>query len=394
MEYSPVHFKIEPSTKNILDHKVDPELSNNVDMARFELGFQHFIHANFNKKEIFEQFEGKKKVYNVINPFEIDIDNYEQDIHHVTETYFPKTTVLSRGFYKMWELISTFDLIDPGSDFNSLHLNDAEGGSTQAVIAYRDKFSKKSNTSSDNYQVMTTSTQREGVKTYKSIDPQFAKIAKSDKRIDIKSSKKQSGGASGSADLITAYGELEWLAEMTIESEAFKLIVSEIQTALVNQKKGGHFVCKIFESFCLSTVKLIDLLTHVYEEVYIAKPFMSRSSNIEKFLVCKRFKSASADKTVLAALDQLTDTSNKYYVNIFPTYYPDPKFISMITDYNLQIANEQFKTLNEMLDYVNQQNFYGDTYQEKRDQQIGAAIYWINKFYPSDKPTDKPKKSK
>ena len=43
------------------------------------------------------------------------------------------------------------------------------------------------------------------------------------------------------------------------EQEAIRLIVAEILGALMNQKEGGHFILKIFETFTEINLALYDV---------------------------------------------------------------------------------------------------------------------------------------
>lgn len=95
--------------KTIFDSKEEIILNTNIDYPRCSLGFQHFIHAIKKDTEILKQFENKKKVYLVMNPFERYIDGYNKSIGDISKTYFDlgkgKTPdILSRGFYKLWEI--------------------------------------------------------------------------------------------------------------------------------------------------------------------------------------------------------------------------------------------------------------------------------------------------
>lgn len=417
-KFKHIAIKLIDDDTNIFDTKAEPIYSKNIDMPKFSLGFQHFVHASFNKKEPFEQMEGKKKVYLVNHPFEIIIDNYEQNINNVSKTYFDikgtKPDIVGRGFYKMWELIFMYDLIDINKDITTAHFGDGEGGCAQAVLLYRDKYAKK--TKDDKYNIINLHIGDS--KTLKDVDKNFVKYYENEKPqrliINKSYSKQVAGGISnkhtgdlsvpktislvggdigGKVDLITAYGEMDWMKDNTVEQEAFKMIFSEIISAVKLQRKGGNFVCKIFETFTMTSLKFLTILKQFYDNVYVAKPFVSRQSNIEKFIVCKGFKYDDKDtkyKNMMTEMDKILTESNKHkdlnLIDIFPKYNIGQAFIKKIVDNNLELANNQFKNLNEIIDFINKQNNYGDTYQEKREQQILATQYWLSKFYPaSDK---------
>jgi hypothetical protein len=48
---------------------------------------------------------------------------------------------------------------------------------------------------------------------------------------------------------------------------------------------------------------------------------------------------------------------------------------------NTEILNTQFKAIGDIITFINSQNYYGDTYQEKREEQIQSAEYWTKLFF-------------
>ena len=95
----------------------------------------------------------------------------------------------------------------------------------------------------------------------------------------------------GTVDLITGDGGFDYSHDYSKqEINSYKLIYSEIFIALNVQKKGGNFICKIFDIFHKETILLISILMKSYSKVYIHKPLTSRDSNSEKYIICKNFK--------------------------------------------------------------------------------------------------------
>ena len=93
------------------------------------------------------------------------------------------------------------------------------------------------------------------------------------------------------ANLVTADGGFEWNDENYQEQEAYRLVLGQIVSALRVQAKGGSFVLKLFETFTDVTLKMLYILTSsFYGENYIYKPYYSRESNSEKYIICKNFK--------------------------------------------------------------------------------------------------------
>ena len=420
--YKPICFKLPELSQNedIFKTKVNPTFSKNIDYPKFSYGFHHYIHQNKDKMELTEQFKNKKKVYYVINEFERNIDEYDKDIGGISKQYFDitnqKPNILSRAFYKLWELLFMFDLIPlDKKDFVSAHLAEGPGSFIQATMFYRDKFTNKGLSKNDKYYGVTLHSEdlkkhvppleEKFVKYYSKEKPvRFVQHKTFPRKLARQSNKKDNGDLTdpktiklfgGNFDkkkayFVTADGGFDWKNENTQEQEAFKLILAQIVTALRIQAKGGNFVCKIFESFTQTTVKFMCILLKFYEEVYAVKPLTSRKSNSEKYLVCRNYKFGENDKNkdknidiLEGVLDDALKKDNIHLVDIFPSYEIPLEFQAAVTKLNTDIANSQLISINEIIDFINKQNFRGEEYQKRRELQIEAAKFWTNTFFPN-----------
>jgi 23S rRNA U2552 (ribose-2'-O)-methylase RlmE/FtsJ len=408
------------STKTIFDSNEEIVLNATIDYPRCSLGFHHYIHAAKNDTEILKQFENKKKVYLVINPFERYIDSYNKSIGDISKSYFDLgkdkiPDILSRGFYKLWELFFMFDLIDTTKEnFVSAHLAEGPGSFIQATIFFRDMFSKKGVSKNDKFYAITLhpedtkghvpELERKFIDYYADEKPrrffQHETVNKkqSGGRLDNgdlmnpETLKNFYGGGDSTVkekvDLITADGGFEWVNENIQEQEYFKLLFSQIIFAINMQKKGGSFVCKFFETFTTTSSKFILILTALYDKVFFVKPLTSRQSNSEKYAVCIGFKHGESDTEIKSILKTLNKMHEEIYknpnlniVDIFPEYKFNSDFLSRMINMNLSILNLQFKAIGDIIIFINSQNYYGDTYQESRDTQILAADYWTKLFF-------------
>lgn len=417
--YLPVVYKIK-TEDDIMNHDPKPDFSENIDYPKFSLGFQHYIHQSKSKMEITKEFQNKKKVYYVINKFERSVDDYDKDIYKVSKDYFeinPKPNILSRAFYKLWELFFMFDLIDLNeNNFVSAHLAEGPGSFTQATMFYRDKFSKKGLSKNDKYYAVTLHAENIDRHVPK-LDEKFIDYYKKEKpiRFELHQTypKQEAGGSSNKdngdltnfktinlfggkfetnkANFITADGGFDWDEENIQEQEAFKLILAQMIMAFKIQKKGGHFVCKFYETFTNVSSKFLSILTSFYKDVYLIKPLMSRTSNSEKYAVCMDFKYDDSKERLSKIsklekiLHQMNDEKYKFLVDIFPEYNIDANFKSTLIRTNIDIANNQFISINEMITFIEKQNYRGDEYQNRRQLQIDASRYWIDKFFPDIK---------
>ena len=198
------------------------------------------------------------------------------------------------------------------------------------------------------------------------------------------------------ADFITADGGFDWGNENTQEQEAFRLIFAQIYTALKIQAKDGNFVCKFFETFTDTSLKFIYILGQMYDQIYLTKPLTSRPSNSEKYIVCTGFKFTNTDiafKNIMNKLDTVIENLHNRkdnLVELWPNMILPYEFKLSMIYCNTYIANRQLKSINEIVEFIKAQNYYGDVYQMHKQMQIDANKYWIGLFMPPlDKFTDK-----
>ena len=421
-KFMPICINVSTNDKSIFDSKEEIILNTNIDYPRGSFGFQHFIHAIKKDTEILKQFENKKKVYLVINPFERYIDSYDKSIGDLSKKYFDlekgKTPdILSRGFYKLWEILFMFDLIDiTKENFTSAHLAEGPGSFIQSTMFFRDMFCKKGLSKNDKFYAITI--HPEDVKGHvPELEKKFIDFYSEEKPRrffqHVTYDKKQTGGdptkdngdllnpntlknfygganstVKDKVDFITADGGFEWVNENIQEQEYFKLLLSQIIFALNMQKKGGSFVCKFFETFTTTSFKFVGILNSLYDKVFMVKPLTSRPSNSEKYAVCIGFKFSDYDaklKAILKTLDgmhkEMYDMKDLNIVDIFPEYTFSKEFLSKMITLNTEILNKQFKSIGDIITFITSQNYYGDVYQERRDEQIEAADYWTQLFF-------------
>lgn len=427
-DFVPLIYEVIDTKDSIFKHKPNPTFSTNIEYPKFSLGFHHYIHQTKDKMSIAEQFEGKKKVYYVFNRFERYVDEYDLSIGNISKMYFnidPRPNILSRAFYKLWELLLMFDLVQTDKpNFISAHLAEGPGSFIQATMFYRDKFSKKNISKNDKYHAITLHSEKSKdgyvpkleesfIKHYSKEKPvRFVQHNTVPKEISRLSIDKDNGDLTKlktinlfggnfqkeKAHFITADGGFNWKNENTQEQEAYKLILGQIITAVKIQEKKGNFICKFFESFTMITIKFFYMLKEFYNEVYVVKPLTSRQSNSEKYVVCKDFKFGNEkDKynkiSILESIMRDVERHGKLnIIDVFPDYVIDENIKNIVKNMNISISNRQLILINQMADFVQKQNFRGEKYQDRRQKQIEASDFWIRTFFPEEKDYDKQKK--
>lgn len=435
--YKPIIYDVSSSKKKkrILDNKPDVTYANTIAMPLLTLGFHKELYKTKDMMDKLNEYTNRKKIYLVTSLFEKEIDRREddapfnsigQELNNFIESNISKKlpSILTRAYLKLWELITEFDLIHDKKNFTSGHLAEGPGSFIQATILYRDFLAKnkKVDSSKDKYYAVTLHStneylhlEKEFIDYYKKEKPQrlhiletiptkdikdlygggvdHTEINKTDgdltrlSTINIFSGGGKQKGFAEKCDLITADGGFDWKNENFQEQEAFRLIFGEILTALKTQKEGGHFVLKIFDTFTFPSLKLIELLKDYYKNVYIAKPFTSRISNAERYIVCKDFEGIS-DKDVKMLEDLLDDfdkNSEFNIINIFPKYKIDDNDLQFYVKINRKFALTQYVGMNNILVFLNLDNKNGSEYNHYHELQINASKLWNDTFLNNKK---------
>ena len=148
-EYKPFIFKLDGGDNKLLDRPVtkkDVVLLPIISYPLLQLGYHYFIHRTKDSMKRTKQLESKAKFYYIVNPFEHIISNNEEDLTTDTKKFFNMKSddpeILSRSFYKMWEILMYFD-ISSKKDLNYAALAEGPGSFLQAVIKFRSRIECK-----------------------------------------------------------------------------------------------------------------------------------------------------------------------------------------------------------------------------------------------------------
>jgi hypothetical protein len=298
----------------------------------FCLGYHYFIGRTRSAMSITEKLESKNEFYYVVNPYELNIPNYEDTLNNLSKIYLKKE-IESRDFYKIWEIFFLFDIANE-SNLEFLVLEDQ--GEGESFELFRDKF--------------------------------YSKESKKDK-INNKYKK------GINADIIVASHVLSNENNYVVD------LIDQIKIILETQNKNGHLVLKIFDTFTMVTLKLLYLITSMYDESYIYKPFFSRPSESEKYIICKNFNGTNSKK-IIENLDTILKDNKEYISDIFLDLELPEEFIDLFKFINVKLVNQQQILINEIVKYIKDNNYFGDKYHNYRNDQIEATQWWITNFFP------------
>ena len=294
------------------------------------LGFHCFIHRTRSAMEITEKLQTKTGFYYVVNPFEPTISNFEDNITNSTKSYFKGVKDIDGEFLNLWEILFIFDILHDKTK-NILIKSNAD-----IINLYKDKFSIGTN------------------------------VKMTDSNLDLMI-----------FNTVMKINNINF-----IEQEYYKELISYLINILNNQVEGGHAVIKYYDSFCIPTLKLIHVISSFYKECYIYKPFISRHSDSERYLILKGFIKTNKDLIkILEGVLKSMDTEN-YICDIFPDIELSREYIKFFTFVNTKLVNNQQIMINEIIIYIKENNYFGDKYHIFRDKQIESSKWWIRNFYP------------
>jgi len=301
----------------------------------FTLGYHYFIGRTRDAMNIVDKLETKSEFYYVVNPFEPNIPNYDDNINNLSKIYL-KQEVESRDFYKFWEICFLFDVVD-GDNLDIMVFKDY--GELQAIKLYRQKFLEKQSKKDKFYKEYKT-----GI----------------------------------TADLIII-NDISNKENIFVETLLHNLI-----NVLNCQNKKGNLILKLGDTYTTPTIKIIHLLTTLYKDCYLYKPFFSRPSDNEKYIICKNFD-INDTKKLITNLETIIKTIKiNYITDIFIDISQEilQDLYNTIKIINIKLVNQQQIIINDIVKYIKDNNYYGDKYHEYRNKQIESNQWWISNFFP------------
>lgn len=310
---------------------------------------------------------------------------------------------LSRSYFKMVELIQLFDLVprkqasitdgyrvvsskyslpthvNDNAPIRTFHLAEGPGGFIEAVVRMRPE---KVGDKCIGMTIIDTDYES-GVPSWKRSD---AFLSENAATVGIEVGSDGTGNIlslenfdhccakyGASMDFITADGGFDFSVNFNEqEMMMIPLLYAQICYAICMQKRGGHFVLKLFDCFHKPTIDLLYLLSSVYKTVYICKPQTSRTGNSEKYVVCKHFLRDNADtmrgtlrNTFAAILESMQQ--NRCITQILRMPLP-AIYLARLEEYNAIFGQQQIENIHytlsiidkhmksEKIDYIVRQN--------------------------------------
>ena len=183
----------------------------------------------------------------------------------------PRQRPASRAYFKLLELLRAHPLRGVA---RSLHVCEAPGGFAQCAA---DLFPGL------DWAVATLGT------CAASLDP--ARVIEADVLQEAK--RAELAARFAGVDLVTADGATE-MDHDRLEEEALPLLEAQADVALRCLRPGGALVLKLFELADRRTVEVLARLCAAFRCVFLVKPFLSRPTNSERYVVCQGLREGAA----------------------------------------------------------------------------------------------------
>ena len=399
--YQPSVFKLINSNIESLSDKNTLIQCTNINLPLISLGSHYYLNRTKSAMSITKTLQISNEFYYVINPFENKILNYDESLDILADKYLninnQNIKINSSSFYKLWEIFFIFDLIND-KELNCAVISNNTEGIIQSIINFKQKLGLiNPQDKIFNLQITQDDKIIENNKNLLGIyNKQYPKLIKSYKHpnytniSDIKTIlmyKKEFNKLKTLANLIIGNGKIKSKDIIYQEQESYILILGEIIAALKTQNKDGNFILRISDTFTMPSIKLIYIIISFYKDSYIYKPFLSRPTDSEKFLICKNFLYDNDDtvlnKQIFSLETILTNVnSDKYIYDIYPDLIIPKEFLNQFKFINIKFANPQQVMINEIIKYIKENNYFGDKYHLYKNRQIIATKWWLNTFFP------------
>jgi hypothetical protein len=365
------------SFNKIIDNKFDLVKSKYYNEPLFSLGYHYYlkqVRQKLNSDDLIN-----RNFYLVLSNFEINVPEYEDDLEKLLKKKLKLENFYSRDFFKVWEILSYFDILSDGG-MKTLCLSE-NGGFISGINYFREYyFSNKSDKLSyefkgkkEEFKLKDTKFNKlDKNKPLESFETSNSLLTVTDINKFIKDNKLLN------IDLITCNGSDK------DEIYLYKYLLSNILLVLKVQSKNGNFILRLNDIYTNFTLKLINILHDCYKEVYICKPLFSRDYTNEKYLICKNLNMSDKDKNnLISKLEKILNDFNKsnlVITDLISDKVYEMEEIKSIVSINNDLSNNEHNNINKIIDYRNKKNYFGEEYNKFRNNQIKNTDWWFNTF--------------
>jgi 23S rRNA U2552 (ribose-2'-O)-methylase RlmE/FtsJ len=340
-----------PKTSFLIHKNIECIIQETPTEVKYSNSLSYYL---YNIKKQIDKHEREWDIYKkYTNPYE-----YINSIVPYKKKSIAKHKPLSRSYYKMIEIMNTFNIDFSTSPIQSFHLAEGPGGFIEALLHRR-------NNKSDRYIGMTLIDNENdpNIPAWKKTsdflnkNPNVLIETGADNTGNILSLEnlvycKNKYGSS--MDIITGDGGFDFSLDFNNQEISIsRLLFAQMCFAVSMQKKRGIFILKIFDCFMEHSVDILYILSSFYDKVYIIKPQTSRYANSEKYIVCKDFLFDTSEHFfpfLYNAFDKMSNDELPVYryLNLPICYY----FINKLEEYNAILGQQQIENIHYTISLI------------------------------------------
>ena len=187
----------------------------------------------------------------------------------------------------------------------------------------------------------------------------------------------------GTMDLITADGGFDFSVNFNHqETQALRLLLTEVIYTFMLQKNGGVFIFKMFDTFKKASIDIIYLLSCFYEKINVVKPNTSRYANSEKYIVCKNFNYEEKNLqqinqklyNILYVINKID--FNDFFIHSILDLNYNLHFKNQIEELNIILANQQIENIQHTIRLIENNERKNEKLQQLQHNNIQKCIQW------------------
>lgn len=145
---------------------------------------------------------------------------------------------------------------------------------------------------------------------------------------------------------------------------SLRLILSEVLIMMKTLTAGGHFVCRLSDTFTDNTCGLLFAIARIFEECWIIKPYKSLIVNSERYVVGLRLKSRTTEEFIFfknrfeeihaqwEAVDGLASPNPQHFPSVIlppELLVADTTFLSSLKRSTTYLCNKQKEALRKVI---------------------------------------------
>ena len=340
-------YKLEQTSNNIIK-ELDIIKGKNISQPLLKLGYNYEINELRNK-----YIKIKDKEYQI---------KLKNDMNELTNRYLNKELNITNIFNKYWELLIVFKILDENKK-NILLINDYNTDIYECLINFKEKIYNKKNKQDDISIYNINNDDYNNFNKYK-------KIEYIDKKNKIKDKNEY--------ELIIGNTDIKLEDINYKEQYLYDLKIFELITILKNQKKGGISIIKYYDTYTITSIRLLNILQEYYENIYIYKTKIE-DKNSDKFIICFNYK--GINKIDIKKIEQIykdiINNNKLYLLDMINNDIENINLENKMRDINIDIIYNLIKNIKKYNMDIENNNITDIIYNREE-----LNKEWINNFYP------------